>query len=131
MKLNRGAVGIGIVGAVLLPALAGCNDRDIVIASTDVEAEWPFTVPQVTVTCAPALAMFISADGRAYPLNGQAERHPDLYQNGTLGKLNDIWKVDPQMSKLSPDARMSLDAFRQKAIAACVKAGKWDPSKGS
>jgi hypothetical protein len=34
------------------------------------------------------------------------------------------------VSKLSPDARMSLDGFTQKAIEACVKAGKWDPSKG-
>ena len=129
MKLNRAAVGIAIVGAVLCPALAGCSGRDIVIASGDVQPEWPFTVSQVTVTCAPALAIFISADGRAYPLNGQAERHPDLYQNGPLGKLNDIWKVDPQVSKLSPDARTSLDAFTQKAIEACVKAGKWDLPK--
>jgi hypothetical protein len=29
------------------------------------------------------------------------------------------------MSNLSPDARRSLDAFTQKAIEACVKAGKW------
>jgi hypothetical protein len=130
MKLNRAAIGIVIVGAVLFPALVGCSDRDIAIASTDVEPNWPFTVPEVTIVCAPALAIFISADGRAYPLNGQAERHPDLYKDGSLGKLNDIWKVDPQMSKLSPDARMSLDAFTQKAIEACVKAGKWDLSKG-
>ena|SRR5215475_5137817 len=130
MKLNRRAVGIVIVGAVLFPALAGCSDRDIAIASADVEPNWPFTVREVTVVCAPAMAIFISADGRAYPLNGQAERHPDLYKNGPLGKLNDIWKVDPQISKLSPDARMSLDPFAQKAIEACVKSGKWDPSKG-
>jgi hypothetical protein len=130
MNLNRAAIGIVIVGAVLFPVLAGCSDRDIVIASTDVEPSWPFTVPEVTVVCAPALAIFVRADGRAYPLNGQAERHPDLYKDGSLGKLNDIWKVDPQTSKLSPDARMSLDAFTKKAIDACVKAGKWDLSKG-
>jgi Protein of unknown function (DUF2511) len=129
MKLNRGAVGV-MVGAVLFAALAGCGGRAIVIASTDVEPGWPFTVPEVTVMCAPALAIFISADGWAYPLNGQAERHPDLYQNGPLSKLNDIWKVDPQMSKLSPDARMSLEAFTHKAIEACAKAGKWEPSQG-
>jgi hypothetical protein len=130
MKLNRAAVGIATVGAALFSALAGCSDRDIAIVSRDVEPKWPFTVPEVTVVCAPALAIFIRADGRAYPLNGQAERHPDLYKNGPLGKLNDIWKVDPQMSKLSQDARMSLDAFTQKAIEACVKAGKWGPSTG-
>ena len=129
MKLNRAAIGIVIVGAVLFPVLACCSNRDIAIVSTDVEPNWPFTVPEVTVVCAPALAIFIRADGRAYPLNGQAERHPDLYKDGSLGKLNDIWKVDLQMSKLSPDARMSLDTFTQKAIEACVKAGKWDLSK--
>jgi hypothetical protein len=79
--------------------------------------------------CAPTLAIFITADSKAYPLNGQAERHPDLYHNGPLSKLSDIWKVDPEISKLSPDARMSLDAFTQRAIEACAKAGKWNPSE--
>jgi hypothetical protein len=130
MKLNRAAVGIVIVGGLLCSTLAGCSGRDIAIASTAGEPGWPFTVPEVTVVCAPALAIFIRADGKTYPLNGQAERHPDLYKNGPLGKLNDIWKLDPQVSKLSPDARLSLDGFTQKAIEACVKAGKWDPSKG-
>jgi hypothetical protein len=81
------------------------------------------------VVCAPTLALFIAAGDKAYPLNGQAERHPDLYRKGPLGKLSDIWKVDPEISKLSPDTRMSLDAFTKKAIEACAKAGKWDPSE--
>ena len=46
------------------------------------------------------------------------------------GKLNDIWKVEPDVSKLSPDARMPLDALTRKAIEACTKAGKWEPAKG-
>jgi Protein of unknown function (DUF2511) len=129
MKINRGAVGAGIAAVAMLPALAGCNGNDIAIASKDVGPQWPFTAPEVRVACAPALAIFITADGRAYPLNGQAERHPDFYKEGPLSKLNDIWKIDPEMSKLSPDARMSLDAFTQKAIEACAKAGKWDRSK--
>jgi hypothetical protein len=113
----------------MLTALAGCSGDDIAVASKEMGPQWPFTVPEVSVVCAPALAIFITADGRAYPLNGQAERHPDLYKGSPLGKLDDIWKVDPEASKLSPDARMSLDAFTQKAIEACAKAGKWDPSK--
>jgi hypothetical protein len=129
MNINRGAVGVGTVAVAMLPALAGCNGSDIAIASKDIGAQWPFTVSEVSVVCAPALAIFITADGKAYPLNGQAERHPDLYKEGPLGKLNDIWKADPEMSKLSPDARMPLDAFTQKAIEACTRAGKWDPSK--
>jgi hypothetical protein len=129
MKINRGAVGVGAVGAAMLAALAGCNGNDIAIAAKDVGPPWPFTVSEVRVVCAPALAIFITAEGKAYPLNGQAERHPDLYNESPLGKLSDIWKVDPEMSKLTPDARMSLDAFTQKAVEACVKAGKWDPSK--
>ena len=75
------------------------------------------------------MAMFVTADGKAYPLNGQAERHPELYKKGPVGSLNDIWKVDPELSKLSPDVRMSLDDFDAKAIEACTKAGKWDPAK--
>jgi hypothetical protein len=128
MKVNRGTIGVGAVGAAMLLALAGCDD-DAAIASKDVGSQWPFTVSEVRVVCAPALAIFITADGKAYALNGQAERHPDLYQKGSLNKLNDIWKVDPELSKLSPDTRMSLDAFTHKAIETCTKAGKWEPSK--
>src|SRR5262245_3409207 len=131
MKINRGALGVGAVGVTMLLALAGCNGAsdEAAIASKDVGSQWPFTVSEVKVVCAPALAIFITADGKAYPLNGQAERHPDLYQKGPLSKLNDVWKVDPEMSRLSPDTRMSLDAFTRKAIEACAKAGKWEPSK--
>ena len=128
MKINRGAVGVGVVGAAMLLALAGCNGDAIAIASADVGQQWPFTVPEVRVVCAPTSALFISADGKAYPLNGQAERHPDLYGKGPLSKLSDIWKVDPEISRLSPDTRMSLDAFTHKAIEACTKAGRWDPT---
>jgi hypothetical protein len=129
MRINRGTIGIGAVSAAMLLALAGCDDNDAAIASKDLGSQWPFTVAEVRVVCAPSLAIFITADGKAYALNGQAERHPDLYKEGPLSKLNDIWKVDPQITELSPDARMSLDAFTQKAIEACAKAGKWEPSK--
>jgi Protein of unknown function (DUF2511) len=128
MKISRETVGVGTVGVAILLALAGCNDDAIAIASSDVGPQWPFTVAEVRVVCAPTFAPFISADGKAYPLNGQAERHPDLYGKGALSKLSDIWKVDPEISRLSPDARMSLDAFTRKAIEACIKAGKWAPS---
>ncbi len=127
MKINRETVGVGAAGVAMLLALAGCSDT--AIASKDIGPQWPFTVSEVSVVCAPALAIFITADGKAYPLNGQAERHPDLYKKGPLSKLNDIWKVDAEISKLSPDTRMPLNAFTQKAIEACAKAGKWDLSK--
>ena len=129
MRINRGTVGVGTVGVAILLALAGCNDVAIAIASKDLGPQWPFTAPEVRVACAPTFALFISADGKAYPLNGQAERHPDLYGKGPLSKLSDIWKVDPEISKLAPDTRMSLDAFTHKAIEACAKAGKWGPSE--
>lgn len=128
MKINKTVAAIGVAGAAVL-ALAGCNRNGAAISEQDVGPQWPFTVAEVRVVCAPTMAMFVTADGKAYPLNGQAERHPDLYKKGTVGSLNDIWKVDPQMSKLSPDVRMSLDAFTAKAIEACTKAGKWDPTK--
>ncbi len=119
----------GLAGVAMVMALAGCNRNGAAISEQDVGAQWPFTVSEVRVVCAPTLAMFVTADGKAYPLNGQAERHPDLYKKGALGQLNDILKLDPVTSKLSPDTRMPLDAFTQKAIEACTKAGKWDPSK--
>jgi hypothetical protein len=127
MKINPRTAGVGTAGAAILLALSGCDEDAIVLK--DVGPRWPFTVSEVSVVCAPTLAIFITAEGKAYPLNGQAERHPDLYGKGPLSKLNDIWKVDPETSKLSPDSRMSLDAFLEKAIEACAKAGKWDPSK--
>jgi hypothetical protein len=129
MRINRGTVGVGTVGVAILFALAGCADDAIAIASKDVGPQWPFTVSDVRVVCAPTFALFVSADGKAYPLNGQAERHPDLYGKGPLSKLSDIWKVDPEISRLSPDSRMSLEAFTHKAIEACAKAGKWATSE--
>ncbi len=129
MKIKTGTAGVAVAGAAMLLALAGCGRSGAAIAAQDVGPQWPFTVSEVRVVCAPTLALFVTADGKAYPLNGQAERHPDLYKKGPVNKLNDIWKVDPDMSKLSPDTRMSLDAFTRKAIEACTKAGKWDPTK--
>jgi hypothetical protein len=130
MTFNLGKAGAGVA---MLLALTGCNGTttavSTVIASKDVGSQWPFTVPEVKVLCAPTLAIFIAADGKTYPLNGQAERHPDLYKDGPVGSLYDIWKIAPEISKLSPDARMPLDAVTRKAIETCEKAGKWEPAK--
>ncbi len=124
-------IGTGLTGLALLFALAGCGKfGGSTLSAQDVGASWPFTVPEVKVVCAPTLALFVTADDKAYPLNGQAERHPELYTKGAVSKLNDIWKVDPVTSKLSPDTRMPLNDVTDKAIAACTSAGKWDVSKG-
>jgi hypothetical protein len=128
MNIKTGAAK-GALCAAALAALAGCNRNGAAITAQDVGTAWPFTVSEVHVVCAPTLAIFVTADGKAYALNGQAERHTDLYKKGPVNPLNDIWKVDPDASKLSPDTRMSLEAFTQKAIEACTKAGKWDPTK--
>jgi Protein of unknown function (DUF2511) len=129
LNINRERIGAGVAGVAMLLAVAGCGDTAPAVASKDVGSQWPFTVPEVNVVCAPSLAIFVTAGGKAYPLNGQAERHPDLYKGGPVGKLNDIWKVAPEISKLLPDARMPLDAVTRKAIETCAKAGKWEPSK--
>ena len=128
MKIRTALLGLATL-VVLTGAMAGCNRNGATISDKDVGAQWPFTVSEVRVVCAPTLALFVTANGKAYPVNGQAERHPDLYKQGQLSPINDILKVDPEVSKLTPDARMSLDAFTQKAIEACSKAGKWDPAK--
>jgi len=119
----------GLACAGLLLALAGCNRNGAAISQQDVGPLWPFTVTDVRVVCAPTLALFVTADGKAYALNGQAERHPDLYKKGPLNQINDILKADPVAGQLTPGARMSTEAFTAKAIEACTKAGKWDPAK--
>jgi hypothetical protein len=126
-------IGSGLAGAALLLALTACGKGGFggsTVSAQDLGAGWPFTVSEIKVVCAPTLALFITADGKAYPLNGQAERHPDLYTKGPLSRLNDIQKVDPVTSKLSPDTRMPLNDVMQKAIAVCTAAGKWDMAKG-
>jgi hypothetical protein len=124
-------IGSGLAGVALLLAMAACGKLGgSTLSAQDVGASWPFTVSEVKVVCAPTMALFITADGKAYPLNGQAERHPDLYTKGALSQLNDIQKVDPVMSKLSPDTRMPLNDVMTKAIATCTAAGKWDMAKG-
>lgn len=119
----------GLACAGLLLALAGCNRNGAAISQQDVGPQWPFKVSEVRVVCAPTLALFVTADGKTYPLNGQAERHPDLYKKGPVGQINDILKMDPVASQLTPGAHMPTDAFTEKAIEACTKAGKWDPAK--
>jgi hypothetical protein len=128
MKIRTALLGAATL-VVLAGALAGCNRNGASLTAQDVGPQWPFKVSEVRVVCAPTLALFVTADGKAYPVNGQAERHPDLYKNGQLSQINDILKPDPEAAKLVPDAHMSLDAFTQKAIEACTKAGKWDPAK--
>ena len=115
--------------AATLVALAGCNRNGASISAQDVGPQWPFKVSDVRVVCAPTLALFVTSGGKAYAANGQAERHPDLYKQGPVGQIDDILKVDPELSKLTPNARMSMEAFTQKAIETCTKAGRWDPSK--
>jgi hypothetical protein len=126
-------IGSGLAGAALLLALAACGKVGLggsTVSAQEVGASWPFTVSEVKVVCAPTMALFITADGKAYPLNGQAERRPELYTKGPLSRLNDIQKVDPVTSTLSPDTRMPLNDVMQKAIATCTAAGKWDVAKG-
>lgn len=126
MKIRTALLGLLLVSA---GALAGCNRNGASLTAQDVGPQWPFTVAEVRVVCAPTLALFVTADGKAYAANGQAERHPELYKKGQLSQINDILKPDPEAAKLVPDAHMSLEAFTQKAIEACTKAGKWDPAK--
>ena len=59
MKINRGTAGVGAAGTAMLLALAGCDEASI--ASKDIGPQWPFTVSEVGVVCAPALAIFINS----------------------------------------------------------------------
>ena len=128
MKMRTSLLGAATLLA-LTGSLAGCNRNGASLNAQDVGPQWPFTVAEVRVVCAPTLALFVTADGKAYPANGQAERHPELYKKGQLSQIDDILKPDPDAAKLVPGAHMSMDAFTQKAIEACGKAGRWDFSK--
>ena len=109
----------GIVLAISAIALAGCGKT---LSASNTPGQWPFTVDKVSIKCAKEDAVFVKADGKAYPLNGAAERRPDLYKSGELGDLNDITKPDPSLAKLLPGARMSLEDVMRKATSICVKA---------
>ena len=100
MKIRTALLGLATL-VVLTGAMAGCNRNGATISDKDVGPQWPFTVSEVRVVCAPTLALFVTANGKAYPVNGQAERHPDLYKQGQLSPINDILKVDPEVSKIS------------------------------
>jgi hypothetical protein len=126
MKIRSGMTGLALLFALGKGGLGGGST----LSAGDLGATWPFTVSEVKVVCAPTLALFVTANDKAYPLNGQAERHPELYTKGSVSQLNDIWKVDPVTSQLSPDTRMPLNDVTAKAIAACTSAGKWDLAKG-
>ncbi len=94
MKINRGMVVVGTVGVAILLALAGCNDDAIAIASTDVGPEWPFTVSEVRVVCAPTFALFIHTHvaGRVHPQGNRGLRQGrqvgSRQRNRLIGALN-------------------------------------------
>ena len=103
----------GIVLAISAIALAGCGKT---LSASNTPGQWPFTVDKVSIKCAKEDAVFVKADGKAYPLNGAAERRPDLYKSGELGDLNDITKPDPSLAKLLPCAsRLRGSSARQAA----------------
>lgn len=116
-----------IAPAVLMLLLAACTPGGsrMTLQAKDFGAAWPFRVDQVEVVCARGLAIFVKAGGKAYALNGQAERRPELYGFGPVTNLADLTKADPQGSKLIPGEAMSTDAVQKAAIARCQGAGRW------
>jgi hypothetical protein len=53
-----------------------------------------------------------------------------VYKDGQPGKLNDIWKVEPESASSRPMPACRWTTVTRKAIEACTKAGKWEPAKG-
>ena len=99
-------------------ALSGCGKT---LTASNTVGPWPFTVDKVSLECGKSAAIFLKADGKAYPLNGEAERQPQLH-HGDLSEINDITKIDPQMSKLLPGTHMSLEGVLRAAVKSCPPA---------
>ncbi len=108
----------GIVIGVAAVALAGCGKT---LKASNTAGPWPFTVEKVELECAKDGAIFVKNDGKFYPLNGEAERRADLHKPEQLATMNDILKVDPELNKLLPGARMSLENVLTNAVKACAK----------
>src|SRR4051812_45777425 len=103
-------------------ALAACSPGSgkMTLSDRDFGRAWPFTQPQVKVVCARGLALFVTAGGKAYALNGQAERRPEAYRAGPVRNIAEIQRPDPEGSKLIPGERMSLEAVTHAAIDRCA-----------
>ncbi len=70
-----------VVAAVAAVALAGgwmaANQShaafdNLVLKPSDVSGAWPLTVPEIKVECDDQLSIYGKANGKTYPLNGQA-----------------------------------------------------------
>ena len=132
MKLSadprRGGASAAAIAVVL--ALAACSPKAggrAGLAAKDFGDAWPFTTSSVNVVCVRGLAMFVTTGGKAYALNGQAERHPELYKFGPVRNIAEIQRPDPQGSELIPGEGMSLATVTAAAIDRCAEAGRWLP----
>lgn len=105
----------------LAVSAAACSaGGDTTLTADAVEGGWPFTVQEVRLQCGDAMSMFVIADGKAYPLNGEAERRPQHFKGKEpLHPLNEIWRTDLEVSQLFPDARVSLEPLTRVAMERC------------
>jgi len=121
---------LSLLAALSVPLVA-CSPGagKMTLAAKDFGAAWPFRAAAVKVVCARNLAIFVTAGGKAYPLNGQAERRPELYRFGPVTNLADLARPDPQGARLIPGEEMSTDAVLKAAITRCQGAGRWPVDK--
>ncbi len=120
------------LGAILTAGamLAACSGGGAVggggeIKKADIPNGWPLTVDAIKVECTDDMSIFAVANDKVYPLNGQAERLRKAPGDKPVLHLEDIQLDDPEASKFTPGAKMSMDPVRVAAISACQKAGKW------
>ena len=111
--------------AALLSACSGPGGD--AISAESISGAWPFTVPELRLRCGPSMALFGVVDGKAYPLNGQAERRRDSLGQGLEARpLSEIHRPDPEAGRLYPGAGMSLEPVLRAAIEKCEKSNRWN-----
>src|SRR4051794_23743365 len=100
-----------LIPLVLTSALVACapGAGKMTLAASDFGGAWPFTPPRLDLVCGRSLAIFVKAGDKAYAMNGQAERRPELYRFGPVANLSEIVRPDPEGSKMIPGERMSTE----------------------
>lgn len=74
----------------------------VLISEEDFGDRWPFTQPEMHLTCLPGNAVVVMDvnSGAMYPVNGVASGKA---QQMGMGSLQDVWRNDPELEGLKVD----------------------------
>jgi len=113
-----------VIALVFIPVLlvmAGCGDPAKVSAEEFGDA-WPLTVDRATLHCSGGSAVWMSAGGRNYALNGTAMTYLTMRApNLILSDLEMIWRVDPKynIQGAQGTVRVSISPLIERGLTLC------------